>query len=227
MNSIFDPQDTELTDQYRLRQLLPHEQIALRARKAEIGMDQGAQGMLRGAMGLPESQGQNRGQAGFELRELAKKVAPGTVEFYTAAVDILRKHGLVGEAEEMAKKLRELEIGKGETTPALKLQRARDELQKRATAGDESVKPALAAIDKQIAALGTVRAGSAPADPEFIKLLNQYEAALEAGQGDRAAAIKHYMDAFVKQKQGSGTDMTPYQKIMSDLATKREEREAG
>jgi len=35
------------------------------------------------------------------------------------------------------------------------------------------------------------------------------------------------MDAFVKQKQGSGTDMTPYQRIMSDLAQKREDREAG
>jgi len=227
MNSIFDPQDTELTDQYRLRQLLPHEQIALRGRKAELGMDQGAEGMLRGALKLPESQGQSRGQAGLELRELAKKVAPGTVEFYTAAVDILRKHGLVGEADQMAKKLHDLEIGKGETTPALKLQRARDELVKRLNTGDESVKPAIAAIDKQIAALGTVRVGSTPADPEFVKLLNQYEAALEVGQGDRATVIKQYMDAFVKQKQGSGADMTPYQSAMLKIAQDREKREAG
>lgn len=223
--SIFDTQDEDLQDAYHYAQLPPHEQIALRQRQAEQGVAAGAENVLRGGLGLPTSQERNRSQAGLELRQLAQRIAPGTSEFYTAAIDILRKYGLVADAEAMAVKLNALELGKaGQHSPTIKLQRDLDELEKRKAKGDLTVQPGIDAIRRQLALLGTRSEGSKQADPEFIKLLDQYEAAIAAGQGDRAALIKTALDAWLRQHSGANKDeMTAYQKAMLALR----EREVG
>lgn len=198
--------DQDLDEAYKYAQLQPHEQIALRKRQADIGAERGFENLGRGLLGLEPSSEQHRTLAGQELRELAKQVTPGTPEFYKAAVDILRKHSLVAEAEEMQKRLHALELGKGEMDPTLKLQRAYDELQKRFDAGDQAVKPAMDAMKRRIDASGVTRPTSTN-DPEFLKLLNAFEAAVEAGQGDRAEMIKRRIDAEIKAKETSGQDV--------------------
>jgi len=86
----------------------------------------------------------------------------------------------------------------------MKLQRDKDQLLKRPDADSPNVKAAIAAIDRQLDAAGKEKEGSPPADPEWIKLLNAYEQAVEAGQGDRAERIKEFMDAYKAQKEKAG-----------------------
>lgn len=208
---------------FKFGQLSPGEQIGVDLARSQRMAERGAENIVRGLAGSESAAGTQRQQAGAELRALAAKVVPGSVEFYRAAADIFRKYGMVAEAEKMQTSLRDLEIGKGEQDPTLKMQQAFDELKKRFDAGDTSVAPAMAALKRRIDAAGTSRATPA-SDPEFIKLLNAYEAAIEAGQGDRAVLIKQALDAHVKKAAGSGADMTAYQKVMSDLAKEREAR---
>jgi hypothetical protein len=220
--SIFDLQDDEQAKAYAYARMPPHEQIALQMRQAQLGTQAGAESMLRGALGLPESQQQNRGQAGLELRELGKTVTPGTEEFYTAAAAILAKYGLTGEAAQMTEKGRAIAIGKaGQHSPTLKLQRDRDELAKRPDADTPPVKAAIAAIDRQLAQLGTRPEGPQQADPEYIKLLDKYEAAVAAGQPERAAAIKLAIDAWLAAKKRGEGGMTDDQRGRADRDERR------
>lgn len=209
------PKDEELERARQYAQMTQSQRAAMDARVMEQQSIQGAENVARGALGLPESEATNRSSAANEIRALTKKTTPGTPEFYTAAAAIYQKYGLAAEAEKMTQMLHEVEFGKGETLDLLKLQRVRDYLQKRLAAGDESVKPALEAVDRKLGTYGQM--GSPPADPEFIKMLNEYEKAVAAGQGDRADAIKQAMDAWIKNKQKAGGDMTPYQQAMLKL----------
>jgi len=225
MASIYDAPDLDQEEAYKYAQLTPAQQIALRQRMAEQGVERGAENVARGALGLPQSEQQNREAAGMELKRLAQKVGPGTEEFYTQAAAVFRKHNMVAEAETMEQRRHLLEIGKGERSSTLmKMQRDRDTLAKRPDAGTPNVQAAISALDRQIAALGVPAQGSKAADPEFIRLLDAYEAAMAAGQGDRAALIKQGIDAWLANKKKSGDDMTPYQKVMAALAAKREDR---
>jgi hypothetical protein len=206
-NSIFDYQDEELDEAYRYARLAPSEQIALRQREAEKGVVAGAESVMRSGLGLGPSEDRNRGQAGLELRELAKKVAPGTVEFYTAAIDILRKYGLVGDAEKMAQQLRAVEIGKaGEHSPTLKLQRDKDTLLKRPDADTPNVRAAIATIDRQLALLGTRAEGSQPAPHELTKLYTDMKAARDAGDAEGEQMYKDAIANWLQQKKKAGED---------------------
>jgi len=213
----YNPQDEEFERAYRLARLTPDEQILMDSGMAQRGMVEGLGEVIRSAVGAPPSQNQGRAQAAQELRALGQAVAPGTEEFYEKAAAIFRKYNMVAEAEAMEQNRLKLEVGKGEQNPALKMQRARDVLAKRQTAGDQSVAPAIAALDRQIAALGVKADGSGANDPEFLKLLNAYEAAVTAEQPERAALIKQAMDAWLKSKAKTGVDITPYQQAMLDL----------
>ena len=220
--NLLENKDEE--EAYRFARLSPDEQAALDRRQAEQTVSRGVESTARGMLGLPGAN--HRELAGMELKKLAETVRPGTEEFYAAAADIFRKHGLVAEAEQMEQRRHTLEVGKGEQNPALKMQRARDLLQKR-VATDPSVVPAIAALDRQIAALGVKAEGAKASDPEFIRLLDAHEAAVAAGQTDRAEQIKRALDAWIKNKEKTGAEMSEYQKVMSTLAAKREVREQG
>jgi len=224
MASIYDTlENKDEEEAYRFARLSPDEQAALDRRQAEQTVSRGVESTARGMLGMPGAN--HRELAGMELKKLAETVRPGTEEFYTAAADIFRKHGLVAEAEQMEQRRNTLEVGKGEQNPAMKMQRARDILQKRLPT-DPSVAPAIAALDRQIAALGTKPEARAN-DPEFIRLLDAHEAATAAGQTDRADQIKRALDAWIKNKEKAGAEMSEYQKIMTTLAGKREVREEG
>lgn len=204
---------------YRYAQLSPWERLALEGRQTQHGITRGVEDIGRTVLGLPQSNAQNREAAGRELRELAKTATPGTAEFYKPAADILRKYGLLAEAEKMQKELHALEIGKGEADPLVKAQRGYDEFKRRFDAGDTSVKPAMDALQKRIKELG-VKVPSANA-PEFLKLLDAYEEAVEAGQNDRAEAIKKAMDAWIKNKEKSGEDVAWARLALAEEKEKR------
>lgn len=214
-------------DEYAFRygRLLPGEQIGVDMARSQRTAERGAENVVRALAGSEPAEGTQRQQAGAELRALASKVAPGTPEFYKAAAAIFQKYNMVAEAEKMQQNLHALEIGKGEMDPVMKMQRTYDELKKRFDAGDKSVEPAMKALERRIAVAGTSRATPA-SDPEFIKLLDAYEAALEAGQGDRADAIKRAIDAWLASKAKTGADMTEYQKARLKLDQEKEDRVA-
>lgn len=217
---LYGPNPNEdLEEAYRFARLSPDEQIALRSRLAQRGAEQGAEQLIRGAAGLPDSPSMNREKAGQEIRALALKVTPGTPEFYTQAADILRKHGLVSEAEVMTQRLHDVEYGKGETQEVQKLQRVKDQLVKRFQAGDTSVKAAIDAIDRKLATYGESSAKAA--DPEFIRLMNAWTAETDPVKKD---LIKKAVDAWIKQKEKAGGDMTPYQAASLLLRGKAEQR---
>ena len=223
MASIYDQTDESLTDAYKYAQLSPSEQIALRQRLAERGVERGVENVMRGGLGLPESASQHRELAGRELKALSQTVAPGTDEFYVQAAAIFRKHNMVAEAETMEQRRNILEIGKaGQHSPTLKLQRDKEALLKQ-KAGGKPVDAAIAAIDRQLATLGTAP-GSKQTDPEFIKLLDSYESAVNAGQNERAGLIKQAIDAWLKAKSKTGADMTEYQKLRLALETAKAKR---
>ena len=223
MASIYDTPDVDLADAYKYAQLQPHEQIALRRRIAEQGVERGVENAARGALGLPQSQRQNRESAGQELMALGQKVAPGTPEFYTQAAAIFRKYNMLAEAEKMEQSRQALEMGKAELSPIMKLQRAKQELLKQKATG-ANVDAALAAVDREIAQLGTRAEGSKAAEPEFIRLLNAYEKATAAGQGDRAELIKKAMDVWIKNKEGTGEATALYRKLRLELDRQKEKR---
>lgn len=153
MASIFDTLLDEglLVEAKEFARLNPVQQAGVEARLFQRGTEQGVESLLRGTFGLPASQQVNRVQAGRELQELGRQVVPGTADFYKQAADILRKYGLVGEAETMMQRLQEVELGKGESQDVLKMQQALDLLLKRKAAGDNSVDPAIAALKQGLA----------------------------------------------------------------------------
>ena len=228
MASIFDrPEDEDLADAYKYAQLNPAERNALEQRlyhqsAVRIGEDVGRQ-----ALGLPPSQVSNREAAGRELRTLAQTVRPGTSEFFDAAIPILQKYNLPAEAADMEKQRLALETGKGELDPVIKMQRAYDLLKKRFDAGDTSVAPAMKTLLQNIKDARPAKAAAAN-DPDYIKMLDKYEAALEAGQGDRAAAIKRGIDAWLKAKESSGAEVgmmrLALDKLKFELTEKKDTR---
>jgi hypothetical protein len=229
MASIFDvqqisPEDEEerLLDYARLT---PAQRSVLNERRMQQRGTRSFKAATRAALGLPEipDAQANRQAAAQELRALAAKVRPGTAEFYDAAIPILQKHGLPEEAGKMeesrralADSQRELETGKAELSPAVKLMRAKDLLAKRPDASGPEVQAAVAAIDREMAALGT-KPGAAANDPEFIKLLNSYEAALKGGNEPRAALIQKALDAWLQRAQNKGEDTARYRDAMLAL----------
>lgn len=214
---LYGTTDPNLEEAYRYARLAPHEQIALESRLAEHGVEQGVGKMLSGGLGLPAVESQNREQAGLELRALGQKMTPGTAEFYAAAANILGKYNLVAEAEEMTRRGHALEIGKGELNPALKAQRAKEELLKMKASG-ANVDAALAALDRQIAALGVKVASSGAVHPD-VKLMDARDAAAVAGDTERAAELQKIID--VKK---SGVGISAVDQARLDLATKKEDR---
>ena len=211
---LTDPEEERAALDYA-RQLTPAQRSVMDERQFERQGVKGIERMGRGLLGLPESPEGHREMAAQELRALAAKVRPGTAEFYDAAIPILQKHGMPAEVAQLEQQRLALETGKGELDPLLKMKRARDLLLKSPDASSPTGQAALAAIDRKIKGYGVSTQGGA--DPEFLKLLAAYEAAIEAGQGDRAALIKQRIDAEIKQKQGRGEDMTEYQRIMVGL----------
>ena len=224
MASIYDLLNLDADERIdrELAQMTPFERSVAQERQFERAAVRGVEDIGRAALGIGPSQQQNREAAGRELRELAVKMRPGTPEFYTAAAAIFQKYGLVAEAEKMQKELHTLEIGKAELDPVLKMQRAYDDLNKRFTAGDKSVEPAMKTLLRNIQEARTK--GTGANDPEFLKLLNAYEAATEAGQGDRAEIIKKALDAWIKNKEQSG-DAVAWARLA--LAQTIEKRVAG
>lgn len=204
-----DLEDEKAAFEYA-RGLTPAERSVMDERQFERQGVKGIERLGRTALGLPESPEDHRALAAAELRALAQKVRPGTVEFYEAAIAILQKHNLPAEAADMEKQRLALETGKAELSPVLKLQRARDVLSKRPDAASPQVQAAIAAIDREMATHGVPKTGGA--DPEFLKLLDAYEKAVAAGQTERAATIKRALDAKIKAEGG----MTPYQKTRLD-----------
>ena len=229
MASIFDrPEDEDLADAYKYAQLNPAERNALEQRLHHLGAVRGVENVGRAALGIEPSPQASRAQAGAELRALAQKVRPGTAEFYDAAIPILQKYNLPAEAAQMEQARHTLESGKGELDPVLKMQRAYDLLKKRFDAGDTSVQPAMATLLQNIKDARPAKQTAGGADPEFIKLLNAYEAAIAAGQGDRAELIKKAMDAWLKAKESSGQDVAWARLALAQLVEgrKKEKDEA-
>src|SRR3990167_7020086 len=225
MASIFNlVDDEELARDFKRVQLTPEQQIGMRMRESGRMADEGLETAMRGVLGAEPSLAVRRNQAGMALRDLAKTTKPGTDEFYSAAVDILGKHGLGDEAELMAAKQREAEVVKAGDDPVRKAQRTLDQLNKRLAAGDTTVKPAIAALEQFLATYGKEKPGTQPADPEFIKLLNQKEAALKAGDTARAAAIDEEIKA---RRQGKPADksLSDYEKFRIGEAEKKAEGE--
>ena len=201
------PDDENLDEAYKYARLTPPQQLALERRLFQRGGERAAEGLIRTGLGLPESAGNKRQAAAEELRVLSRTARPGTAEFYDKALPILQKYDLVAEAEQMEGARMKLEAGKGELDPVLKMQRAYDLLKKRFDAGDTSVEPAMKTLLQNIKDARPAKQTAGGADPEFIKLLNAYEAAVAAGQGDRAEMIKKALDAWLKAKESSGQDV--------------------
>ena len=178
------------------------------------------QDLARTALGLPQPPQADRQSAAAELTALAQRVRPGTEEFYAAAIPILQKYNLVAEAEAMEKQRMTLEVGKAEMTPALKLQRARDMLAKRPDAASPQVQAALAAIDREIAALGVPKTGGA--DPELVRLQQARAAATDpAVRAELDTAIKNYLAAKDKSVE---KPMSEAERRRVELAESKEAR---
>jgi len=211
----------------RYAQLSQFERMAMDARQAQKGAVAGVETVGRGLLGLPPSVVGNREAAGQALRELAQKVRPGTAEFYTAAIDILREHGLVAEADAMATRMQEAEVLKAGDDPVRKAQRTLDILSRRLAAGDTTVEPAIVAVKQFLSSYGKDRT-SQSADPEYIKLLNAKDAALKAGDQPRAAAIQKMIDALVAGKERSDVpaQRLAFDKTKYDVKTKAEDAAA-
>lgn len=220
-NPLLSQKDEELARAAEYARMTQAQRASMDARVMEQQAVEGVENVARGAAGLPQSENANRSGAANEIRMLTRKVAPGTPEFYKAAVVIYQKYGLAAEAEKMTQMLHDVEFGQGEKQEVLKLQRVLDHLNERLNAGDESVKPAIEAIKRKLGTYG--QAGSPAADPEYVRLLNEYEKALAAGQTDRAEALKKAIDAWLKNKAKEGGDMTPYQSNSLALRTKEYE----
>jgi len=223
MASIYDPQDPDKDLEKALfaARLSPEERAALRSEQAQQLINKGMENVTRGALGMPV--GDKRAQAAAELKALAQQRRPGTAEFYEAAADIFRKYGMVAEAEQMMARAGALEVGKGEQSEVMKLQRTRDILAKRVAAGDTSAQGALDAVDRRLAQLGTDKPSSQQADPELVKLQKARDAAREAGDEPRAAEIQKAIDALLS-KGAKSTEMTPYQQKRIDLAESADKR---
>lgn len=170
----------------------------------------GIEDLGRTALGLPQFPRTDRVSAAAELRALAAKVRPGTPEFFEAAIAILQKYNMPAEAADMEKQRLALETGKGELDPLLKMKRARDLLAKSPDASSPAGQAALAAIDRKIAAYGKPpeKPEKAAVTHEFTKLLNDYKAALDAGETDRAEFLKRRIDAELKKQETSGADVS-------------------
>ena len=173
------------------------------------------------ALGLPQPPQADRQSAAAELTSLPQRVRPGTDEFYAAAIPVLQKYNLVAEAEAMEKQRLALETARVGASPLLKYQLDKDRLLKRPDAASPNVQAAIAAIDRAIAEFGVKTQGGA--DPEFIKLYDQYQAAVKAGDTDRATAIKEEIDAR-RTKQAGEKPMTEGEKARLKLAQDKEAR---
>ena len=218
------PDPEERAAMERIRLLTPAQRTALEGELGQQQAVQGVEGLGRMALGLPQSPYADRKAAGDELRALAAKMRPGTAEFYEAAIPILQKYNLPAEAAQMEEQRLKLETGKAEMSPVLKLQRAKDLLMKRPDASSPAVQASIAALDRELAEHGKSKTAGGGADPEFIKLLNAYEAAVAAGQGDRAAMIKLALDAWIKSKESSGQDVAWARLALAQLVEARKEK---
>ena len=219
-----DPDEAEAIG-YAAR-LSPAEGLMADRRLFQQRAVRGIEDLGRTALSLPPMPRADRQSAAAELSALAQKVRPGTEEFYAAAIPILQQYNMPAEAAEMEKQRLALETGKGEMDPLMKMKRARDLLAKSPDAFSPAGQAALAAIDRKIAEYGKpINTG---ADPEFIKLLNSYEAAVAAGQTDRAATLKRALDAWLKAKESSGSDVglmrLALDKLKFELTEKKDTR---
>ena len=187
----------------RVRSLTPAQRTALEGELGQAQAVRGVETLGRTALGIPQPPQADRQSAAAELTALAQRVRPGTEEFYSAAIPILQKYNLPAEAEAMEKQRLALEVGKAEMTPALNLQRARDMLSKRPDAASPQVQAALAAIDREIAALGVPKTGGA--DPELVKLMDARDKAVAAGQTERVATLQKAIDAHLAKAAGKDT----------------------
>lgn len=201
--------------------LSPAEGLMADRRMFEQRAVRGIEDLGRTAMGLPQSPRADRQAAATELTALAQKVRPGTAEFYEAAIPILQKYNMPAEAADMEAKRLALDTAKTAQSPLLKLQQDKDQLLKRPDASSPNVQAAIAAIDRKIAEFGT-RPDVDSKDPEFIKLLNAYEAAVTAGQGDRAGLIKQALAAWIKNKESSGQDVAWARLALAQLVEDRQ-----
>jgi len=204
-----DPRGQE--DAYRFAQLSGspyYRQEEMRMREGENLARAGVERAVGAFTGGPK-----REQAAAALRALAQTMKPGTKEFYAQAAAILSQHGMVEEAAQMQAKhdeavekerrALEAEMGIGSTAGDIaRLQKQRDVLQKRFDAGDARVKPALDAIDRELAAKGTQRTGSTAASPEIVTLLN--EQAKYAPGTPQYVAIQKRIDALGYKKGMDG-----------------------
>ena len=201
-------------------QLTPAERSVMQQRLFERQGVQGVETLGRTALGLPQPPQADRQSAAAELTALAQRVRPGTEEFYAAAIPILQKYNLVAEAEAMEKQRLALDVGKAELTPVLKLQRARDLLAKRPDASSPQVQAALAAIDREIAALGVPKTGGA--DPELVRLQQARATATDpAVRAELDTAIKNYLAAKDKSVE---KPMSEAERRRVEVAERREDR---
>ena len=204
----------------RVRSLTPAQRTALEGELGQAQAVRGVETLGRTALGIPQPPQADRQSAAAELTALAQRVRPGTEEFYSAAIPILQKYNLPAEAEAMEKQRLALEVGKAEMTPALKLQRARDMLSKRPDAASPQVQAALAAIDREIAALGVPKTGGA--DPELVRLQQARAAATDpAVRAELDTAIKNYLAAKDKTAE---KPMSEAERRRVELAEKKEGR---
>jgi hypothetical protein len=223
MASIYDPQDPdkERREALEYARLDPNAQAAFQSAQAQQLINKGMGNMARGVLGMPT--GDRRAQAAEEIKALAQQHRPGTVEFYAAASDIFRRHGLVAEAEKMELLRNELEAGKGESqSEVMKLQRTRDLLQKRLDAGETAVEGAIKAVDRKLASLGVIREGTQPAEPELVKLQKARDAARAAGDEARAVEIQKAIDALLAKGQ---KQPDPIAAERLELAKKKDKRD--
>ena len=202
-------------------QLTPAERSVMQQRLFERQGVQGVENLGRMALGLPQPPQADRQSAAAELTALAQRVRPGTEEFYAAAIPILQKYNLVAEAEAMEKQRLALETARVGASPVLKLQLDKDRLLKRPDAASPNVQAAIAAIDRTLAQEGIRAEGGS--GPEFIKLYDQYQAAVKAGDTDRATAIQEEIAAR-RVKQSGERPMSEAERRRVEVTERREDR---
>jgi len=206
-----DDEDNKQREQaYRAAQLTnPTQQNLYEIARGGQNMVEGARGMLGTGLSMATGQNVDLRSPGAQRRaaeqaareEIAKLTEePGSPEFYKAVMRVLQKNGLVDAAMEVAKQYQLATIGnrKADTADAAVEQRrdaAADATQQRRDA---------ATVTAEVARERIARMGS-----NFVQALDQYEAALQAGDMPRAEALKKYLDSQSQMKGAGGVKLSP------------------
>ena len=228
-----DDEDNKQREQaYRAAQLTnPTQQNLYEIARGGQNMVEGARGMLGTGLSMATGQNVDLRSPGAQRRaaeqaareEIAKLTEePGSPEFYKAVMRVLQKNGLVDAAMEVAKQYQLATIGnrKADTADAAVGQRrdaaadatqqrrdaAADATQQRRDAAADATQQRrdAATVTAEVARERIARMGS-----NFVQALDQYEAALQAGDMPRAEALKKYLDSQSQMKGAGGVKLSP------------------